>query len=56
MENILDETSLKIVIELERLGIRLGTWEQDAIRKILTAALGRAFEQGRTSGLKEDRL
>ena len=53
MENLLDETSLEIVIELGRLGIQLGTWEQDVIRKILTASLGRAFEQGRSTGLRD---
>jgi len=53
MENILDETSVEIVIELERLGIRLGTWEQDAIRRVLTAAFARCFEKGRAAGLSE---
>jgi len=53
MEDIVDKTALEIKIELEYLGIRLGTWEQDAIQKILVLALNRAFQEGRSAGLKE---
>ena len=53
MENIVDQTALEIKIELEHLGIRLGTWEQDLIQKILVLAFNRSFQEGRSAGLKE---
>jgi hypothetical protein len=53
MENILKETALKIILELDRFGIRLGTWEQDAIHLILTPALTRCFNEGRSAGQKD---
>lgn len=53
MENIVEQTSLEIMLELERLGIRLGTWEQDIIQKILVLAFNRSFQEGRSAGLKE---
>jgi len=53
MENIVTETLAEIRTAMLDHGVDMDTWRTDAIHKILLLALNRAFQEGRSAGLKE---
>jgi hypothetical protein len=53
MENIVTQTLAEIATALLDHGVEMDSWRTDAIHKILILALGQAFQEGRSAGLKE---
>lgn len=53
MENIVTETLAEIRTAMLDHGVEMDSWRTDAIHKILILALNRAFQEGRSEGLKE---
>jgi len=53
MENIVNQTLAEIGTALRDHGVDMDSWRTDAIHKILILALNRAFQEGRSAGLRE---
>ena len=53
LENIVNETLGEIRAAMVDHGVKMDSWRTDAIHKILILALNRAFQEGRSAGLKE---
>jgi hypothetical protein len=53
MENVVNETLAEIRTAMLDHGVDMDTWRTDAIHKILILALNRAFQEGRSAGLRE---
>lgn len=53
MENIVEQTLEEISTSMRDHGVEMDSWRTDAIHKILILALNRAFQEGRSAGLKE---
>ena len=53
MENIVSQTLAEITTAMLDTGVEMDSWRTDAIHKILILALNRAFQEGRSAGLRE---
>jgi len=53
MENIVSQTLEEIRTAMLDHGVDMDSWRSDAIHKILILSLNRAFQEGRSAGLKE---
>ena len=53
MENIVIQTLEEIRTAMLDHGVDMDSWRTDAVHKILVLALNRAFQEGRSAGLKE---
>jgi len=53
MENIVTQTLAEISTAMLDHGVDMDSWRSDAVHKILILAINRAFQEGRSAGLKE---
>ena len=53
MENIVIQTLEEIRTAMLDHGVEMDSWRTDAVHKILILAFNRAFQEGRSAGLKE---
>ena len=53
MENIVTQALAEITTAMLDHGVDMDSWRSDAVHKILILAFNRAFQEGRSAGLKE---